>query len=137
MKLHPFHARSLESGLSLADASVLLMERLLVEGGEQGVVRKIENTLAPEMRATLLDGVQALRDMLTAMAEQFSLQPHPLDIRRVLDAETSSLWVLFEDCRPERMKGYGQEFSPEARAELDQTIDRLIAHVRAMRSHLR
>jgi hypothetical protein len=137
MKLHPLHARSLESGLSLADSSVLLMERLLVDGGEHGVVRRIENTLEPELSATLLDCVYTLRKMLQAMAEEFSLQPRSLDIRRVLDAETTALWVLFEDCRPEQMKGYGQEFSPEVRKELNHNIDRLIAHVRAMRTKLK
>ena len=136
MNLHEFHARSLESGLALADASVHRMERLLIDGGEQGTVRKVENTLTPEMRGTLLDGVHKLRGMLAAMAQEFSLQPHPLDIRRVLDAETSALWVLFEDCRPSRMKGYGQDFSPEAVAGLNDTIDKLIAHVRSMRTHL-
>ncbi len=136
MKLHEFHARSLESSLTLADASVHRMERLLTDGGEEGVVRTIENTLSPELRATLLRFVRTLREMLAAMAESFSLEQHPLDIRRVLDAETSTLWVLFEDCRPARMKGYGQEFAPQARAGLDENIDRLVAHVRSMRLHL-
>ncbi len=136
MKLHEFHARSLESSLTLADASVHRMERLLTDGGEEGVVRTIENTLSPELRATLLRFVRTLREMLAAMAESFSLEQHPLDIRRVLDAETSTLWVLFEDCRPARMKGYGQEFAPEAQAGLDENIDRLVAHVRSMRLHL-
>jgi hypothetical protein len=137
MKLHEFHARSLESSLTLADASVHRMERLLTDGGEAGVVRPVENSLSPELCALLLRCVHTLRDMLAAMAERFSLEQHPLDIRRVLDAETSTLWLLFEDCRPVRMKGYGREFAPEARAGLDENIDRLIAHVRAMRVHLR
>jgi hypothetical protein len=136
MKLHEFHARSLESSLTLADASIHRMERLLTDGGEDGVVRIIENTLTRETRDKLLDSIHTLRSMLSTIAECFSLQPHPLDIRRVLDAETSALWVLFEDCRPSRMKGYGQEFSSEARAELDKNIDRLIAHVRSMRLQL-
>ncbi len=136
MNLHEFHARSLESSLILADASIHRMERLLTDGGEEGVVRIIEDTLTPETHAQLLEGIHILRDILAAMADSFSLQPHPLNIRRVLDAEISSLWVLFEDCRPARLKGYGQEFSPEARAELNDTIDKLMAHLHLMRKHL-
>jgi hypothetical protein len=137
MNLHEFHARSLESSLTLADASVHRMERLLMDSGEEGAIRKIENTLTPQVSALLLECVHTLRDILAAIAQEFSLQPHPLDIRRVLDAELSTLWVMFENCQPSRMKGYGQEFSLEARLELDHTIDRLIAHVLAMRKHLR
>jgi hypothetical protein len=136
MKLHENHARSLESALNLADAAALRLERLLNERGQQGVVRVIEDTLSAETRSALLGQVRELRRMLAAMVESFSLEPHHMDLRRILDAETSSLWVLLEDCRPSRMKGYGQEFAPGARAALDATIDDLIAHVRRMRARI-
>lgn len=136
MTLHEFQARSLTSALALADTSVHRMERLLTEGGEEGVVRFIQDTLSPEERAALIKGVQELRDMLAAMAERFNLQRNAMDIRRVLDAELSTLRVLFEDCRPARMKGYGRYFSPEDGAQLDATVDRLTDHVCAMRTHV-
>jgi hypothetical protein len=134
VNLHEYHARSLESTLNLADAAALKMERLLTEGGQAGVVRKIEDTLSSDARTALLARVRELRAMLANLAQSFSLQIDRMDLRRVLDAETSGLWVLFEDCRPVRMKGYGQEFSPEARAALNETIDRLISHVLEMRT---
>jgi hypothetical protein len=134
VNLHEYHARSLESALNLADAAAIKMERLLTEHGQSGVVRRIEDTLSSEARAALLARVRELRAMLATMAQSFSLQMVRMDLRRVLDAETSGLWVLFEDCRPARMKGYGQEFPPEARGTLNETIDKLIAHVLEMRT---
>lgn len=136
MKLHEYHARSLEATLSRADEAVHRMERLLTHAGQDGAVRKIENTMSSESRKVLLAQLHALRKMLAAMAESFSLQPHPLDIRRVLDAEISTLWVLFEDCRPARMKGYGQKFSAEASAALEETVEKLLAHVLTMRERV-
>jgi hypothetical protein len=136
MTLHEFHARSLASTLTLADASVRRMERLLANGGEQGLIRVIQNTLSQEECSAFLRDVHSLRDMLAAMAETFSLQHDSFDLRRVLDAELSTLWVLFEDCRPARMKGYGQDFSPEDGARLEETANRLTAHVRSMRGRL-
>lgn len=133
MKLHEYHSRSLEATLSRADEAIHRMERLLTNAGQDGAVRKIENTLSPELRGVLLTQLHTLQVMLAAMAESFSLQPHPLDIRRVLDAEISTLWVLFEDCRPARMKGYGQKFPPETRTALEETVEKLLAHVLTMR----
>jgi hypothetical protein len=136
LRLHEYHARSVEATLSRADEAIHRMERLLTKGGQEGVVSKIEDTLSPELREVLLSQLRTLQVMLARMANSFSLDPHPLDIRRVLDAEISTLWVLFEDCRPARMKGYGQEFAPEARAALEETVEGLVAHVLTMRARL-
>ncbi len=136
MTLHEYHSRSLASTLALADASVRRMERLLADGGEEGLIRFIQNTLSPDECSAILRDVRRLRDMLTLMTETFSLQRSSLDLRRVLDAELSTLWVLFEDCRPERMKGYGQDFSPEDSVRLDETANQLTSHVRRMRGRL-
>jgi hypothetical protein len=136
MTLHEFHARSLASTLTLADASVRRMERLLANGGEEGLIRFVRNTLSTEESTALLRDVRSLHEMLRAMAESFSLQRNSLDLRRVLDAELSTLWVLFEDCRPARMKGYGQDFSPEDGTRLDETVSRMTAHVMAMTRRL-
>jgi hypothetical protein len=136
MILHEYHARSLEAMLSRADDAINRMERLLLNAGQDGAVRKVENTLSAERRQALLAQVPTLRSLLSAMAEAFSLQPHALDIRRVLDAELSTLRVLLEDCRPARMKGYGQQFTPQARTTLDETLEKLLAHVAVMRGQV-
>jgi hypothetical protein len=112
------------------------MEQLLTNGGQDGIVRKIEDTLSAESRDLLLSQLHSLQIKLATMAKSFSLDPHPLDIRRVLDAEISTLWVLFENCQPARMKGYGQEFASEARAALEETVGDLAAHVLTMRAQL-
>jgi hypothetical protein len=106
MQLHELHARSLESAVILADGAARRMERLLVEAGQEGLIRPISNSLSPDSGEKLL-----------AQVREFSARP--VDIRQVLSSEVSALWVIFEDCRPSRMRGYGQDFSPEASAALD------------------
>ena len=70
--------------------------------------------------------------MLVQVVGLFSLTEHPVDLRQVLAAEVSALWVIFEDSRPARMRGYGQEFSPEAKTALEDLVDRLAKHTFAM-----
>jgi Ni,Fe-hydrogenase maturation factor len=137
MRLHEYHARSLEATLSRADESIQRMERLLIDGGQDGVVRKIKGNLSQESREALLAGVSSLRALLNSMVQNFSLQPHPLDLRRVLQAELSHLWVLFENCRPARMKGYGQEFAQETRETLEKNVETLLAEILKLREQLK
>jgi hypothetical protein len=137
MRLHEYHARSLESTLSRADESIQRMQQLLTNGGQDGAVRKIENMLSEESRKSLLAGVSSLRELLASMAQTFSLHPHTLDLQRVLDAEISVLWVLFENCRPARMKGYGQEFTNEAREALERNIEAMLAEILNLRAKLK
>jgi hypothetical protein len=137
MQLHELHARSLESAVTLADGAARRMERLLVEAGQEGLIRPIANSLSPDSREKLLAQVRELRAMLVGFVEQFSLAAHPVDIRQVLSSEVSALWVIFEDCRPSRMRGYGQDFSPEASAALDAFVDRFSKHSFAMAAEIR
>jgi hypothetical protein len=137
MRLHEYHARSLEATLSRADESIHRMEHLLIDAGQDGVVRKIRGNLSQESRAALLAGIGSLRRMLASMAQAFSLQPHALDLRRVLDAELSALRVLFENCRPVRMKGYGQEFAKEARETLEKNVETLLAEILKLQEQLK
>jgi len=136
MTLHPFHARSLASTLTLADASVRRMQRLLANGGEDGLIRSITSSLSADERAVLLRDVRSLQQMLVEMASAFSLPRSDLDLRRVLDGELSGLWVLFEDCRPRRMQGYGQEFSGGDETRLENTVNHLTDWVRSIIARL-
>jgi Ni,Fe-hydrogenase maturation factor len=137
MRLHEYHARNLEATLSRADESIDRMEHLLIDGGQDGIVRKIRGHLSQESREALLEGVRSLRALLNSIVQTFSLEPHPLDLRRVLHAELSQLWVSFENCRPARMKGYGQEFAKEARETIDKNIEALLAEISKLREQLK
>jgi hypothetical protein len=135
VKLHEYHARSLEATLSRVDEAISRMERLLISG-QEGVVRRIDNSLSRESRDALLAELRSLRTLTAKFAQTFSLEPHALDIRRVLEAEISTMRVLFENCRPRHMKGYGQEFAGEAREALEKNVDALLAQAMKIRSHV-
>jgi hypothetical protein len=74
---------------------------------------------------------------LQDFAERFWLQRHATDIRQVLNAELSSAWVMVENCRPERMKGYAAEFDPRVREALEEHLERLLAQIIGLRARLR
>ncbi len=137
MKLHELHQRRLEATVSLVENSLDRMERLLAEGGLNGIVRAVEDTLSSDERSFLLEKIRQFRNALHDFAEQFSLQRHPVDIHQVLNAELSSVWVMLENCRPKRMKGDGVEFDARTRTVLEESVEDLVAQVIALRAKLR
>ncbi len=126
MNLHEFHARRLESTVCLAEAAIDRTEQLLRGTERDGVIRKVSDSLSAEARTELVNRVRELRQSLETLAADFTLSPRSLDIRQVLDAEFSTLWVMFENCRPSRMKGYGQAFDPQARVALEAHVEKLL-----------
>ena len=77
--------------------------------------------------------IASVRARLAALVKRFSIRINKASPRQLLAAELSGLWVLLEDARPERMKGYGREFSPEDKADWDKMIEGLISDVKEMR----
>jgi hypothetical protein len=77
--------------------------------------------------------MEAIRSRLAESLEQFSIQIRKPRPTRVLAAELSRLWVVLENARPERMKGYGREFSPADKAAWEKLIEELTSDVMEMR----
>lgn len=113
------------------------MEVTLSEQKRTGIVRTVDDNLSQAQRSALREKIGELRETLDAFARQFALERHPLGIRQVLDAELSTAIVMLENCRPARMKGYGQPFEDSAGRALEENVDRLLAHAETLRALLR
>ncbi len=133
MQLHELHARRLEATILLLEESIARCQRWLNEESP-GVLRVVRTGLDPERRSRLLELLEAFRQDLSGLAQQFRLQHHPVDLVQILNAEFSSAWVMLENCRPRRMKGYGIAFDPEVARALDSAVDRLTARVEQLRA---
>lgn len=136
MKLHELPQRRLESTVQLMEAALDRMERLVSEGGKEGIVAVVNNSLSREDRVFLLEKISQLRGSLKDFAERFELQTRSRDIRQILGGELSSAWVMLENCMPTRMKGYGVKFDDPVRMALEEQIEGLLTQVIALRDGL-
>jgi hypothetical protein len=75
------------------------------------------------------DKVRMIRARVSAALNRFSIQLRKPEPRQILAAELSTLWVLLENARPERMKGYGREFSPVDKADWENLIEGLMSDI--------
>jgi hypothetical protein len=129
--------RRLETSARLVERRLLRIERLLAGAAGEEEFRTIEGALPEARRAALREQAEAFRRALAAFGERLALRPQQAELRRLLEAELSSIWVSLENCYPQRMKGYGVAFDAKTRATLDREIAALLERVRAMRARLR
>ncbi len=110
MALDELHARRLATVASVFETALDRMELALksmesADGGDSSPIQ------AEHIRRAR-DTMRAIRTRLSASLNRFSIQPRKPEPRQIIAAELSTLWVVLENARPERMKGYGKEFSP-------------------------
>ena len=131
MALDELHARRLVTVISVFE-SALDRLGLLLKSLETGS-RDDPPDINPEQIHRVREKMSAVRARLAESAKRFSIQVRKPSPKQVVAAELSRLWVVLENARPERMKGYGREFSPEDKAGWDKMIEGLMSDIREIR----
>lgn len=133
IELHELHRRRLEATLKLLNDSLARIDHQFSGTASRREEKGIVNTLPPAAQAELLAALAEFRGGLAEFAARFGLQHHAIDIRQFLNAEFSTAWVILENCRPRRMKGYGVVFEETAKKELEAHVEELLAQVSKLR----
>ena len=126
MALDELHARRLATVANVFEDALGRMERVLksLESAgedERGQIRQAREKM------------EAIRSRLSESLGHFAIRPRKPGPKQVLAAELSRLWVVLENARPERMKGYGREFSPADKAAWEKLIEGLMSDVKQIR----
>jgi hypothetical protein len=134
MALDELHARRLATVIFVFEAALdrldLLLKTIETASGVE------PSDFKPEQVRRARETMAAVRARLAASAERFSVQARKPVPKQVVAAELSRLWVVLENARPERMKGYGREFSPEDKADWDIMIEGLMSDIKEIRRTL-
>ncbi len=135
MKLDDHHQRRLEATVQLLEESIARCRRWLTGAGE-GILRVVHTSIDPAERERLLREVDLFHAALHRFAAEFELEPRPMNLAQLLNAEFSTAWVMLENCRPKRMKGYGVTFDPATASTLNAEVDRLLDRVEILRKEI-
>jgi len=134
MALDELHARRLATVISVFQGALERLDLLLatLETGSVDETTEIK----PEQVRSARETMAAVRTRLAEYANRFSIRVRKPGPRQVAAAELSRLWVVLENARPERMKGYGREFSPGDKVDWDNMIEELMADIKEIRRTL-
>ncbi|MFZ0962333.1 MAG: hypothetical protein WAO35_15655 [Terriglobia bacterium] len=133
MALDELHARRLATIGKMFDAALDRMEQVLravEETTDSGDPRR----LSAEDAQFIRDKMAAIRSRLHEGLQHFSVRLQKPEPKQMLIAELSTLWVILENARPARMKGYGRVFAPQDKAEWETLMQALMRETESIRS---
>jgi len=132
MALDELHARRLATVGNLFDAALDRME-LVLQSVEESPNGGGASRVSAEQARFIHDKMATIRSRLREGLEHFSVRLQKPEPKQMLIAELSALWVILENARPERMKGYGLEFAPQDKAEWENLIQALMHETELIR----
>jgi hypothetical protein len=134
MALHELHARRLATIVNLFEDALNRIE-IVLQSSEESPGEPVAHSarLTRSQVAGMRKRIRTLRRTLHRATEGFSIRRQRPEPRQILSAELSALWVILENARPERMKGYGIDFAPTERADWEKMIEELAREVEGLR----
>jgi len=132
MALDELHARRLATVAKMFEAAMDRME-LVLRSAQEGDACGESSPITAEQARVIRDTMTRIRSRLREGLGRFAVQLEKPEPKQMLAAELSTLWVILENARPERMKGYGREFKPEDKAEWDKLIQALLHETEMIR----
>jgi hypothetical protein len=123
------HCRVITSGMLIVDAAAVRMLDLLEDRNSPAAMKTIEGSVTESEREHVRASLLQLQSLITSFVRKYDLQPSKKNLRRILAADVSQIWVALEDSRPARIRGYGaMPISSAQSLEADLQELLLVAH---------
>jgi hypothetical protein len=133
MALQELHARRLATVGNLFDAALDRME-LALRSAEENAKPGEASRFSQEQARFIRGKMSRIRSLLHEGLRHFTVRLQKPEPKQVLIAELSTLWVILENARPERMKGYGSEFLPQDKVDWESLFQSLTHETELIRS---
>ena len=101
------HRRVITSGMLIVDAAAVRMLDLLEDRNSPAAMKTIEGSVTGSEREQIRASLLQLQTLIASFVRKCDLQPSKKNLRRILAADASQIWVALEDSRPARIRGYG------------------------------
>jgi hypothetical protein len=131
MALDELHARRLSTVVTVTEDALARIEIAIEQAGKS---KHPTRHLAPARIQALRQKIASMRRALEKAVERFDLRLSKPEPQQVLAAELSALWVVLENARPKRLKGYGREWDPHEKADWEKTVENLLHAVEELRA---
>jgi len=134
MALDELYERRLVTVVAMVGDALGRIEHLLgsLKGG--AAAKQGPNPFAAAQIHEIQARLEGIRGMLSEAVRVFRLKPQKPEPRQVLAAELAELWVILENAKPQRMKGYGRELTPADNAQWERVIQGLLSEVERVRA---
>jgi hypothetical protein len=120
--LTPSQERSLYASLITFEKALRLVDRLLSDGDEIGILYYRKSYLDIQARERIRNKIAVTLVELKGFTEKLGLLPTEKNLESIIMTEMSISWESLEESRSKRLRGYGN-ISPQAMEIIDPAID--------------
>ena len=144
--LDELHARRLATVANIVESALDRLELLFRSLEASSEAQTPHDALESEFAVAVGSGITpaqiqqareqmaSLRHRLRKALERFSVRPSKPEPRQILAAELATLWVVLENARPGRMKGYGKKFAPADQTAWEEMVEGLLRDLEKIRT---
>jgi hypothetical protein len=117
--------RALRGGLYVVEKSLRDLIDVLDHPQTQGITYSVEGTIDPRSDAVARPEIDAMLKEVESLKKLFRLSTEVQSTERCIHSCLSEVWVTLNECKPERIQGYGKLNKSDSRY-LDEHIDALL-----------
>jgi len=118
--------RALQSGLYIVEKNLNRIRNTLQHAEEASVLYSTKDDIEPELKGMLLAIMFSMVEVIKLLKGTFDLQAQQETTRRHVCSYLFENWKILHECKPKRLRGYG-ELGMQERELLDHHIDKLLA----------
>jgi hypothetical protein len=127
--------RALQGGLYVVEKSLRTLIEVLDHPQMSGITYSVQGAIDPQSDAVARPEIEAMLKEVELLKEFFRLPTQAQSAKRVIHSCLSEVWVILNECKPERIQGYGKLNDSDSRY-LDEHIDALLLRLRRLEDAL-
>lgn len=133
--LNDNHLRRLSSAMASLDAAGARLLDVAESKHDPASLTLLEGFLSAAEREKITTGVRQLRASFREFTKKIGLRPPSRNLRRVLVAEISRMWVILEDLHASGLRGMGPIPASVAQ-NIDAEVNRMLLIVEQLRESI-
>jgi len=127
--------RALQGGLYVVEKSLRTLIEVLDHPQMNGITYSVHGVIDPQSDAVARPEIEGMLKEVELLKEFFRLPTQAQSAKRAIHSCLSEVWVILNECKPERIQGYGK-LSESDKRYLDEHVDALLLRLRRLEDAL-
>ena len=115
---------AVKSGLYIVEKNLNMIMQTFVRPNERSIMRSISDDIDPAVKSGMLAVIDSMFSEIALLKKIFNLEANQESASWRVRSFISEVCIVLEECKPERLKGYGKM--------TEQDIDTLNRHIGAL-----
>jgi hypothetical protein len=100
-------ASAVKSGLYVVEDNLNMIMRMFVRPNQRSIMRATRDDIHSAVKSRMLAIIDSMFGEIAYLKKTFNLKTDQDSATWRVHSHVSAIWAILEDCRPDKLKGYG------------------------------